>query len=147
MITEWNHRENLHVDPLWDLSSLVSQQLLCSLSINQWFYKRPNRTYTIKKSVKFFLINLLPHWDDWLLNRNMLFLKLTYTRRFTCLLVQLNGKKITLQVINSFWSMFLTFYLCFDFEGKRKTSHSSSLKLENDTKDKVINTFSLSLFF
>ena len=56
-------------------------------------------------------------------------------------------EKVTMQVVNSFWSMFLTFYLCFDFEGKRKTSHSSSLKLENDTKDKVIKTYSLSLFF
>ena len=147
MITEWNHRENLHVDPLWDLSSLVSQQLLCSLSINQWFYKRPNRTYTIKKSVKFFLNQSITSLRWLVVKQKHTFLKLTYTRRFTCLLVQLNGKKVTLQVINSFWSMFLTFYFCFDFEGKRKTSHSSSLKLENDTKDKVINTFSLSLFF
>lgn len=49
---------------LWDLSSLVSQQLLCSLSINQWFYERPNRTYTINKSVKFFSHVSLYSWME-----------------------------------------------------------------------------------
>ena len=120
MITEWNHRENLHVDPHWDWSSLVSQQLLCSLSINQWFYKRPNRTYTIKKSVKFFLINLLPHWDDWLFNRNIIFLKLTYIRRLTCPLVQLNGKRLHCKWSIAFGQCFWHFTFALILKGREK---------------------------